>query len=128
MKRAFILLLCLGFCGCATTNVYKSEYGTKNLTTENVNKIQRNKTTQMEILALFGEPMMKTQSTAVGTMWTYSHAVSKTIDHLGFPIRMPETESRTYTLAVKFSDNGVVTDYTYLEMNPLMQGTFVKEQ
>jgi len=99
--------------GCASA--MKTTYGSKNITPENINKIIKGKTTQVEILKFFGEPMSKMQAGVLGTMWTYS--LSKTKRKSNF--FASDYEAHSYALTVTFGDDGIVKDYTYIETNPM---------
>jgi len=115
MRNRIIALFIMGIIlsGCAST--MKTSYGSKSITPENINKIIKGKTTQVEILELFGEPMSKMQAGVLGTMWTYS--LSKTKHKSGF--FTSDYEAHSYALTVTFNDDGIVKDYTYIETNPM---------
>ena len=118
MREIIILMLVVGLLnGCATGDALTTNYGTKELTQENVGKIIKGKTTQNEVLEIFGEPMSKTQSGIIN-MWIYSRSITKSIDN---NIWAPEIKAMSYGLTVMFDEKGIVKDYSYSEVNPMQK-------
>ena len=118
MRKLFLLMLCLGLVGCATTSLNEN-YGNFNLTQENVAKIQKGVTTKEEILSLFGQPMSKIQNSSLGEMWTYAHTKSKTTPPPFFSMQDFKVEVQSYSVTLTFDDKGIVKDFTSYEVNPV---------
>lgn len=127
MKRTSCLLFCvILLSGCAGT--MRQDFGTRTLTQENVSKIERGKTTQADIVAMFGQPMSKIQSGVLGTMWTYSRSVSTTKMPGLFSFSAPQYDMGSYGLTVTFDEKGVVKDISSSEINPIQQGTITYQE
>lgn len=127
MKKIFGLLFSVALLtGCAGT--VRQDFGTRTLTQENVSKIERGKTTQAEIVAMFGQPMSKIQSGALGTMWTYSRSVSTTKMPGLLSFGAPQYNMGSYGLTVTFDDNGVVKDISSSEINPVLTGAITYQE
>jgi outer membrane protein assembly factor BamE (lipoprotein component of BamABCDE complex) len=125
MKKVLSLSLMIIFlAGC--TSVLRQDLGSKTLIPDNINKIERGKTTQKEILAIFGEPMSKTMAGQFGTMWTYSRSTSSTTTN--FFAFAPKYEARGTALTVTFDNDSLVKDYYYSEVNPIQEGTVTYER
>ena len=100
----------------------KLNYGTSQLTPENIQKIVKQKTTKQEIESLFGAPESKINS-SLGEMWTYS-LVTRTIETKGGilnPISKYEVLSRALTII--FDEKGLVKDLSEVETNPISSVT-----
>lgn len=122
MKSWFIVLCAFLLIGCAGTGI-KAESGNPNITVGNIQTIQRGRTTQSEIRALFGEPMAVTHSGMLGTMWTYSRAVTMLKDQ-GFFNGGVKQDVEAVGLSITFDDNGIVKDFSYNEVKPMQDVTF----
>ncbi len=112
MRRLSAMFLSVVFAlallaGCATAT---STYGT-DFSSDNVSKIVKGKTTEAELVTLFGEPYSKTKG-APGQeswMWTYSEAESHGTTWMFGSSQ--KTTSYTKTLYVTLK-HGVVTEYS----------------
>lgn len=124
MKKYLLLILVIILAGC--TSVLRQDIGSKTLIPDNINRIERGKTTQKDVLAIFGEPMSKTQAGQFGTMWTYSRSTSSTTTN--FFAFSPKYEAKGSALTVTFDNDGMVKDYYYSEINPIQEGTMTYER
>jgi outer membrane protein assembly factor BamE (lipoprotein component of BamABCDE complex) len=124
MTRALTLvLLCLGLCGCASVNKEITyDYGAKNLTQENMNKIVKGKTTKQEVLALLGNPTMR-QTSSWGETWTYTRSITKQKFNWITGLSYDPEASKTSSLTVTFDEKGIVKDINTFEMGTMMTGT-----
>jgi len=118
-----VLTLCpLFMTGCATDRSITYDYGSKNLTQENTDKIIRGKTTKAEVLAILGKPAMK-QTSSLGEMWIYTRSIMKQkLMFLGGWAYDPN-DSKTSSASITFDDNGIVKDISSFEMGTIMTGT-----
>lgn len=63
-------LLCLVMLGCTYTNQYESG---SQIAVENVNRIVKGKTTEAELIGMFGQPFSKAVISATEVKWIYTH-------------------------------------------------------
>ncbi|MEW5895642.1 MAG: outer membrane protein assembly factor BamE [Candidatus Omnitrophota bacterium] len=126
MKKVVLLLLFLSLIGCGSLN-YNINSGNSLLSKNNLEKIEKGGTTKKEVLALLGEPMMKTQSGVLGEMWTYSkstqHHYSKNFWQYCFIGKQVSIE--TISVCIIF-DGDIVKDITISEVNPSQTLTYQK--
>lgn len=123
--KIFLVIILLFSSGCATSG-YQIDTGTQNLTTDNVNKIVKGKTTQDEIIAMLGQPMIKNQAGVLGTMWTYSRSTQTNPGMGFFDLSGPKQELSSVGLTITFDENNIVKDYSYIESNPMMNVSIKK--
>ena len=93
LLRVFLLALCLLVVGCGTVGKY--------FDSSNVEKIQNNVTTQLEILDWFGVPY-KEGSENKHTMWTYQVDTWQAVG-----------EGVSKGLVILFDDKNIVKAYRY---------------
>lgn len=115
MRRIFIAITCFAICGCA--GGYIVNYGTKQLTQENIGKIIKGKTTKHEIESIFGQPISKINS-SLGEMWTYSSSVH-TAKHKNF-VAGTTHEITSNGLSVIFDEKSIVKEFSTSEINPVV--------
>lgn len=120
MKRYLLLITGAFFLlsGCASVQpVQKS-----NLTPGMVKtKIIKGRTTQNEILQVFGSPNIITKNKSGDEVWTYDKVSVEaggseaygTIVVAGVAGGSSSTSSRTFTLMIEFDEKDVVKDYSY---------------
>lgn len=109
-------LLCLVMLGCTYTNQYES--GSR-ISVENVNRIVKGKTTEAELIGMFGQPFSKAVISATEAKWIYTHnAVSASAQ--AFTMKTTSSAEMT-TLDILLKD-GVVVNYAYTKspLNPTM--------
>lgn len=114
--RILAVAVCLLLAGCAGSG-FKTETGNPNITLENIKKIEKGKTTQAQITAMFGDPIAKSQS-SMGDFWTYTHSINTMTDQ-GFFGPGVAQDIRSISLIVIFNPNGIVSDYSSTEVNPM---------
>lgn len=118
MKKFAILvpLLCLVMLGCTYSNQYESG---SQISVENVNRIVKGKTTEAELISMFGQPFSKTVISATETKWIYTHnAVSASAQ--AFTMKTTSNAEMT-TLDILLKDDIVVNyAYTKAPLNPTM--------
>ena len=116
MRKLLITILILPFLlGCATAKIAKDN-GVKSFNAGNINLIKRGETTQKEILEMFGEPMIKTSAGGLGSFWTYASSDSKNKKGPKAPGNI--LAACSFGLSIVFDDKGIVTDFSYLSLNP----------
>jgi len=93
LLRVFLLALCLLVAGCGTVGKY--------FDSSNVEKIQNNVTTQLEIIEWFGVPY-KEGTENKHTMWTYQVDTWQAIG-----------EGVSKGLVILFDDKNIVKAYRY---------------
>ncbi|EPY7167439.1 TPA: hypothetical protein ACXR0H_002962 [Klebsiella variicola subsp. variicola] len=109
-------LLCLVMLGCTYTNQYESG---SQIAVENVNRIVKGKTTEAELIGMFGQPFSKAVISATEAKWIYTHnAVSASAQ--AFTMKTTSSAEMT-TLDILLKD-GVVVNYAYTKspLNPTM--------
>lgn len=109
-------LLCLVMLGCTYTNQYESG---SQISVENVNRIVKGKTTEAELIGMFGQPFSKAVISATETKWIYTHnAVSASAQ----AFTMKTTSSAEMTTLDILLKGGVVVNYAYTKspLNPTM--------
>lgn len=109
-------LLCLVMLGCTYTNQYESG---SQIAVENVNRIVKGKTTEAELIGMFGQPFSKAVISATELKWIYTHnAVSASAQ--AFTMKTTSSAEMT-TLDILLKD-GVVVNYAYTKspLNPTM--------
>ena len=109
-------LLCLVMLGCTYTNQYESG---SQIAVENVNRIVKGKTTEAELIGMFGQPFSKAVISATEVKWIYAHnAVSASAQ--AFTMKTTSSAEMT-TLDILLKD-GVVVNYAYTKspLNPTM--------
>lgn len=102
--------------GCTYSNNYESG---SQISAENVNRIVKGKTTEAELVAMFGQPMTKSVVSEKETKWIYTHnAVSASAQ--AFTMKTTSSAEMT-TLDILLRD-GVVVNYAYTKspLNPAM--------
>lgn len=109
---AFIALATLS--GCATSNV---TYG-RDFASQNVQKIVKGKTTTAELVALVGQPFMKTPISAKEERWHYQYT-SSVSEAQSYVIVMDVKTSTLQKVLDVIIENGIVTNYTFTQnLNP----------
>lgn len=109
-------LLCLVMLGCTYTNQYESG---SQIAVENVNRIVKGKTTEAELIGMFGQPFSKAVISATEAKWIYTHnAVSASAQ----AFTMKTTSSAEMTTLDILLKHGVVVNYAYTKspLNPTM--------
>lgn len=124
MKKILCMLAAVMFLsGCASVNKEITyDYGAKNLTQENMDKIVKGKTTKQEVIALLGNPTMR-QTSSLGEMWTYTRSITKQRFNWLSGLSYDPDASKTSSITVTFDENGVVKDKNTFEMGTMMTGT-----
>ena len=82
---------------------------------ENVGKIVRGKTTDNDLIQMFGEPLSKT-ITPDTEKWTYTYASGNATVLRTFTTVGTKYRGKSKKLDILFK-NGVVTDFTFYEAN-----------
>lgn len=122
MKKLILLcLISLLLSGCATTHSTTYDFGSKNLTEENSNKIIKGTTTEQEVVAILGAPTMKSSS-SLGEMWTYTRSITKR-QYGWFGTYYDPNASKTSSMTITFDDKGIVKETSTFEMGTMMTGT-----
>ena len=81
---------------------------------ENVSKIVRGKTTDKDLIQMFGEPLSKTVISETEKSWTYTYASGTTtiVRHFTSIETRYKGDHKKLVILLK---NGVVTDFTFTE-------------
>ncbi|KGA31114.1 hypothetical protein [Pectobacterium odoriferum] len=115
MKKVIIAgMVAFMLAGC----VYSSHFETgAPVAVENVNKIVKGKTTEAELISLFGQPLSKAAVSATESKWIYSHT-SSTASAQAFTMKTTSSAEIT-TLDILIKD-GVVINYAFTKspLNP----------
>ncbi len=101
--------------GCATMSpvVTETESGNKNLSVENILKIEKGKTTSEEIKKLFGEPDLKYENASdKSTSWVYDYSKTRKRSMERAPFAIDQTQ-----LEITFNNDGIVKEYTHTVSN-----------
>lgn len=117
MKRvAMCVLGVVLLSGCTYSNQY--ETGAQ-ISAENVNKIIKGKTTEAQLVSMFGQPLSKGVVSETETKWIYTHN-SVSASAQAFTMKTTSTAELT-TLDILIKD-GVVINYAYTKapLNPTM--------
>jgi len=110
MRLIYIVLASFFIISCASTNY---EIGS-NFTAEQVEGIEKGVTTQLDIIAVFGEPASKTRTSEGSEVWMYQYInTSSHAQNLVVTMNV-ETRSESKSLMITFIDD-VVEKYTFTE-------------
>ncbi|HHB8369046.1 TPA: hypothetical protein ACQ8GL_005005 [Klebsiella pneumoniae] len=114
-----ILAVALGVAvlvGCTYSNHYESG---SQISVENVNRIVKGKTTESDLIAMFGQPMSKGVVSANETKWIYTH---NTVSASAQAFTMKTTSNAEMTTLDILLKDGVVVNYAYTKspLNPTM--------
>lgn len=119
MKILFIIVAAIScsLLGCTYTNKYESG---SQISVESVNKIAKGKTTEADLIAMFGQPFSKAVLSASETKWIYTHN-SVSASAQAFTMKTTSNAEMT-TLDILLKD-GVVVNYAYTKspINPTIQ-------
>ncbi|WP_114195848.1 hypothetical protein [Edaphovirga cremea] len=125
MKKKFItLMVSLILVGCSSTPPPESHNINNQLTAGAVTQyIHKGKTTQADIVAVFGQPQIVTQGANKDAIWTYQATAQVATKHAsgafanifiaGVDSNNATTSDtqRIFTLILRFDAKGVVSDY-----------------
>ena len=109
-KNYYALVLSLFLSGCASVplTITEIETGNKNLTIDNILKIQKGQSTTKEIQGIFGEPDSMINDARSGTTtWIYLHSQTKQNSRQHAPFQINQLQ-----LEVTFNEKGIVREYT----------------
>jgi hypothetical protein len=122
--ESILLFFCLIlFCGCAATVKETQPTEKSNLTVGTVKtEIIKGKTTQAEILKLFGAPNIITKNRSNEEVWNYNRMSfeSTSGSDAGFAIfwsgsrALSSSTSKSFDLIITFDENDVVKDYSVI--------------
>lgn len=122
-KITYIIIACLILSGCATFPQSKEPATQSNLTIGTVKtKIIKGKTTQAEILELFGSPNLVTKNRANNEVWNYNKMSfeSKVGEDgtwlllWGGSRAMATSTTKSFDLIIEFDDKDIVKDYSVI--------------
>lgn len=105
--------------GCTYSNKYESG---STIAVENVNKIAKGKTTEADLIAMFGQPFSKAVVSASESKWIYTH---NSVSASAQAFTMKTTSSAEITTLDILLKDGVVINYEYTKspLNPTMKMT-----
>lgn len=107
-----IAVISLASVGCT---IPTSSYSVgKNFSSENVSKVTKGKTTDKELIQMFGEPFSKTVVSESEEKWIYTYSSGTTNVQRGFLTANVQTTGRRKMLDVLLK-NGIVTNFAYTE-------------
>ena len=122
--KTLILSLCvisLAFVGCASEP--EQPTGPSGGLSPGMAKktIEKGKTTQNDILTVFGAPNIVTKNKSGLEVWTYDKMTVESSSSAGYATaiivgvagRKSSTSTRTFTLMIEFDENNVVKDFSY---------------
>ncbi len=96
--------------GCATSSyTYGNDFSSKN-----VSKIEKGKTTTKELVAMFGQPFMKSVISKISEKWVYSYSTGTASAQSHIVTTKVETTGMQNMLDI-LVENGVVSNYTFTE-------------
>ncbi len=111
----FIYSFFLSGCASLPVTITEFETGNKNITVDNILKIQKGKSTTKEIKEIFGEPDSIIGDTKNGTTtWVYLHTQTKQKSSEHAPFQIDQTQ-----LEITFNEKGIVIEYTETVSNRL---------
>lgn len=128
MKETFFIILLLTCIGCSSTNITTTNAITpeqkSNLTVGMIKKkVIRGKTTQNEVMTLFGAPNIITTNTRGNEVWNYnksSYQAGTARKKMGWDLlllgsskssALSNTSTASMDLIITFNPNGIVEDY-----------------
>lgn len=109
--------------GCLTYPKYSEPSGNSNLTVGMVKtKIIKNKTTQAEILELFGAPNIITRNSSNLEVWNYNRMSFQSVSGTEGGViifwagsrAMTTTTTKSFDLIIVFDENDIVTKYSVI--------------
>ena len=105
--------------GCTYSNHYES--GSK-ISVDDVNQIVKGKTTEAELVSMFGQPFAKSVVSDNEMKWTYTH---NTVSASAQAFTMKTTSDAEMTTLDILLKDGVVVNYAYSKtpLNPTMKST-----
>jgi len=120
MKKYLVILfiISLAIAGCASVQPVQNGNLTPGMAKTTIIK---GKTTQNEILTVFGAPNIVTKNKSGNEIWTYdkmsvesgaSEVYGTAIVVGGVGVRS-STSARSFTLMIEFDENDIVKDYSY---------------
>jgi len=119
----FLFIFCFLISGCATFPQSKEPVEKSNLTAGTIKaQIVKGKTTQAEILKLFGSPNLVTKNRDNNEVWNYNRMSFEskvgedggTLILWGGSRAMSTTTTRSFDLIIEFDDKDVVKDYSII--------------
>ncbi|HAT3749163.1 TPA: hypothetical protein I8622_002139 [Klebsiella oxytoca] len=120
MKKLLAVALgVLMLSGCTYSNHYES--GSK-ISVDDVNQIVKGKTTEAELVSMFGQPFAKSVVSDNEMKWTYTH---NTVSASAQAFTMKTTSDAEMTTLDILLKDGVVVNYAYSKtpLNPTMKMT-----
>jgi outer membrane protein assembly factor BamE (lipoprotein component of BamABCDE complex) len=120
---AVVVVVSLSIVGCATFPEDRTPTQKSRLTTGSVKKeIIKGKTTQAEVMELFGAPNLVTKNRSNNEVWNYNKMsyTSKTgADGMSLILwggsrAMSSTTTSSFDLIIEFDENDVVKDYSII--------------
>jgi hypothetical protein len=106
--KTLALLLSMILVGCASVG--------KNFNADNVAKIQTGKTTEADLVQMFGEPQQRGLKTGGLKTLTWIYTESRVKGETFIPIAgafMGGADTKTKSLTVSLGSDGTVTDYAF---------------
>lgn len=103
-----IIICALVLVGCASSG--------KQFDTRKVNEIQKGKTTEADLFAMFGQPMARGQTGSGFKTFTWVYSEARTKGETFIPFAGPfigGVDTRTKTLMVTVGTDGTVNDYNF---------------
>ncbi|HNQ62189.1 MAG TPA: hypothetical protein PKJ62_07345 [Bacteroidia bacterium] len=122
-KYLLLLILLFYFSGCATVSNNQDQSESSNLTVGTVKKeIIKGKTTQAEIMQLFGSPNLVTKNSEGYEVWNYNRMsyTTKTGSDAGSVIfwgssrAMSTATTKSFDLILTFDENDIVQNYSVI--------------
>ncbi len=107
---SMVVTALLALTGCATSSY---TYG-NNFSSSNVNKIEKGKTTTKELVAMFGQPFMKSVISKTGEKWVYSYSAG-TASAQSYLVTTTVETTGTQKMLDILVENGVVSNYIFTE-------------
>ncbi|MEW8509044.1 MAG: hypothetical protein AB2598_20350 [Candidatus Thiodiazotropha sp.] len=110
-----IISLCVAYLFLIMTACATSNYSVGNdFPSNNVSKIEKGKTTTMELIRLFGDPFSKTVISSTSEKWIYTYSAGTATAQSYLVKTKVEAKGIQKTLDILI-ENGVVSNYTFTE-------------
>ena len=114
LKLSVVAFLLLAVVGCALSFSHSTHNDGFDFPSRNVNRIIIGKTTDNELIQMFGGPLSKSEASENEEKWMYSSSTGTEYIVKGLLNDNVETAGQHKTLYIRLK-NGIVTNFSYTE-------------